>query len=143
MDITSSYKELTIDNIKWGREKAMKILLTSHVGIMPLKHSDFSEGKGAFKLIQYLACGLPVIASSEGYNKVVVNSCSGKIADNTTEWCNAVISISRNLEVWMEFSNKARERFELKYGYDRNLETLREIIKQTINGNRESRGELK
>jgi glycosyltransferase involved in cell wall biosynthesis len=36
----------------------------SDIGIMPLKYTMFENGKCGFKLIQYMASGLPVVASA-------------------------------------------------------------------------------
>ena len=51
------------------------------VGIMPLDDSPWSKGKCAYKLIQYMACKLPVIASPVGANKeVVAHGINGYLA---------------------------------------------------------------
>jgi glycosyltransferase involved in cell wall biosynthesis len=48
--------------IDWNMQEANE-LSSSDIGIMPLKHTMFENGKCGFKLIQYMASGLPVVAS--------------------------------------------------------------------------------
>ena len=50
----------------WSQERETDLLPRCHAGIMPLTDDEFSRGKSAFKLIQYLASGLPLIASPVG-----------------------------------------------------------------------------
>ena len=48
-------------------------MLISHIGIMPLKDTEYTKGKCAFKAIQYMSAGLPVIISPVGLNNEVIN----------------------------------------------------------------------
>ncbi len=54
---------------------------------MPLDDSDYSKGKCAFKLLQYMAAGLPCVASPVGANiEVVHDNESGFLASSEQEW---------------------------------------------------------
>ena len=59
---------LEIVNVHWDREIAKKEITSSHIGLMPLPDTDFTRGKGGFKLIQYMSTAMPVIASAVGFN---------------------------------------------------------------------------
>jgi glycosyltransferase involved in cell wall biosynthesis len=75
----------------WSSEIEAQILSKSHVGIMPLDNDDFSKGKSAFKLIQYMSCGLPLVASSVGENNnVVKNGRNGFLVKNEIEWIESI-----------------------------------------------------
>ena len=57
------------------------------IGIMPLMDSPFARGKCAFKLVQYMAAGLPVIASPVGANcELVEHEVNGYLAETQEEW---------------------------------------------------------
>ncbi|RYD26326.1 MAG: glycosyltransferase, partial [Lysobacteraceae bacterium] len=61
------------------------------IGIMPLPDERWARGKCGYKLIQYMACGLPTIASPVGVNAdIVVAGETGFLARDATEWVAAL-----------------------------------------------------
>lgn len=69
------------------------------IGIMPLEDDEWSRGKCAFKLLQYMAHGKPVVASKVGANtKAVIHGISGILADTEEEWAKAfeVLILNQN-----------------------------------------------
>jgi glycosyltransferase involved in cell wall biosynthesis len=72
---------------KWEEKTEVDDLLKMHIGVMPLKKGPWFEGKCGFKLIQYLACGIPAIASPVGVNsRIVRHHKDGFIAANKEDW---------------------------------------------------------
>ena len=66
------------------------------VGIMPLPDEPWARGKCGYKIIQYMACGVPVIASPVGVNvPLVEDSGCGYLAATAKEW-------RRSLQVLLE-----------------------------------------
>ena len=73
--------------IPWSEDDEVEQLQGFDVGIMPLPDSPWERGKCGFKLIQYMACGLPVIASPVGVNvELVDNGQNGYLASTLEEW---------------------------------------------------------
>lgn len=86
---------LDMEFFDWSCENEAKLLAESDFGIMPLPADDaFAAGKSAYKIIQYFACGLPVIASPVGENSIVVTPECGILADTPEEWAAAIAKIS-------------------------------------------------
>ena len=93
----------------WSADKEVEILKKSHIGIMPLDADSFSQGKSAFKIIQYLATGLPTVASGIGENcNVVRNNETGFLVNSEDEWINAIVNLYENEIVYNKFSKQAK-----------------------------------
>jgi glycosyltransferase involved in cell wall biosynthesis len=61
------------------------------IGIMPLADDPWSRGKCGFKLVQYLACGRPAVASPIGVNPgIVIDGVTGLLASSEDEWVEAL-----------------------------------------------------
>lgn len=88
---------IDVEYLSWEQEKEVEYISQCHVGIMPLPDTPWTQGKCGFKLIQYMACGLPVIASPVGINtKIVKQNINGFLASTTQEWTNSIEKFLNN-----------------------------------------------
>ena len=75
----------------WAAETEVADLQEIDVGIMPLPDSPWERGKCGFKLVQYLACGRPVIGSPVGVNDEIIEpGVNGFKATTPEEWIGAL-----------------------------------------------------
>lgn len=85
--------------IPWSEEGEIDAILDFTVGIMPLHNDPWSRGKCGFKLIQYMSCHKPLIASPVGINCDLVNEPhGGYLASTLEEWYEALEKIYLNKE---------------------------------------------
>lgn len=115
---------LHLVNSLWSRETAREALLKAHLGIMPLLDSQFARGKGGFKLVQYLAAGLPAIASRVGFNAVVVaDGETGYLVSPGDErgWVEAIAEVACHEANWAKLSYASLLRFRDSFSYEANL----------------------
>jgi len=76
-----------VEEVKWSEETEVASIKSADVGIMPLDDTPWEQGKCGYKLIQYMACGLPVIGSAIGANNdIVVQGVTGFLARTSNEW---------------------------------------------------------
>ena len=104
----------------------------SHIGIMPLLDDAFSQGKSAFKLIQYQACGLPSIASAVGENCTVIqHGVNGFLANTPEEWCRALQRLARDRNL---YSNQRRAALSRRkaFSFEHYLPVYRQFLEKTL-----------
>lgn len=61
-----------VEHVAWTESTEVESIAQCDIGIMPLVDSPWEQGKCGYKLIQYMACGLPVVASPVGANVDIV-----------------------------------------------------------------------
>lgn len=57
-----------IDFVPWSASTEHLLVQEMDVGLMPIDDTDLSRGKCSFKMLQYMAAGVPVVASPFGMN---------------------------------------------------------------------------
>lgn len=79
----------------WREDTEVAELSGFDIGIMPLADTPWERGKCAYKLIQYMALGIPVVASPVGVNReVVVHGENGFLAADACEWKTALEALA-------------------------------------------------
>ncbi len=98
------WPEVNVEPVQWSSATEADALAAAHIGIMPLTDDEWSRGKCAFKLLQYMAASLPCVASPVGANtEAVLHGINGFHARDDAEW-------EARLEQLIE-SPSLRERF--------------------------------
>ena len=86
---------------------------------MPLPDKPFERGKCGYKLIQYMVCGKPVVASPVGVNKEIVrDGIDGFLASNETEWSTALELLCSDRKLRNRMGEAGRKRVEEQYNID-------------------------
>jgi glycosyltransferase involved in cell wall biosynthesis len=83
-----------IQFVPWSEEVEVAAIQDASLGIMPLDESEWSRGKCSFKLLSYMSCGLPVVATPVGMNaEVLSRGPIGLAARTPAEWVEAIESV--------------------------------------------------
>ncbi len=88
---------ITSESRPWTEGTEIEELKRFDVGIMPLPCDPWTQGKCGLKLIQYMACGFPVVASPVGVNTEIVESgVNGFLAEDMASWVEALTHLAQN-----------------------------------------------
>ena len=105
-----SHPELKINCRPWSLDKEIDELCQLDVGIMPLKDDPWSRGKCGLKLIHYLSCGIPAVASPVGVNAdFIEESGGGRTASSAEEWISCLSELLTNVELRRDMGQRARK----------------------------------
>jgi glycosyltransferase involved in cell wall biosynthesis len=118
-------------------EKATEILdiQSFDIGIMPLDSSPWELGKCAYKLIQCMACGVPVIGERIGANcDLIEDGQNGFLASDHAEWTEAFKRLLEDPKLRERFAQAGRKTVVEKYS----LKSQEEIMAHIFRSNKPS-----
>ncbi|RYZ19088.1 MAG: glycosyltransferase, partial [Chitinophagaceae bacterium] len=80
--------------IRWNKHTEIEDLLRIDIGIMPLKNDVWAKGKCGFKIIQYMALGIPAVATKVGVNDTIIDEGeNGYTCTTEAEWMIALTDL--------------------------------------------------
>jgi len=128
-DFEFSLINMPVDNVPWSSESEAEQLATANIGIAPMIDNQYSRGKCALKIIQYMAARLPVVSSDVGANRdVVVPGETGILAKNTQEWIKAVQSFAGDSALRDQMGKSGRERMIEHYSQTAVVDRIVKIL---------------
>jgi glycosyltransferase involved in cell wall biosynthesis len=126
-------KNLPIEVLPWSEETEVQLIQSFDIGIMPLSNSLWEKGKCGYKLIQYMACGLPVVASPIGINtKIIQNGTNGLLAKDTSEWIKALRQLLNDESLRRNMGENGRKCVEKVYSLQVQSQKLGKIINNAL-----------
>jgi glycosyltransferase involved in cell wall biosynthesis len=116
----------------WSEEREVADVQSMDIGIMPLPDEVWARGKSGYKLIQYLACAVPAVASPVGVNsQIVEHGRTGFLAETAEEWRSFLIRLIADPGLRARLGAAGRERaerdFSLKSQAPRLVSLLRSV----------------
>lgn len=115
----------------WSEATETQSIGKLDIGIMPLPDSPWERGKCGYKLIQYMACGLPVVASPVGVNREIIDDgVHGFLADKSSDWESALGELLANNDKRRTMGQKGRKRVEKNYSVQAQIPRLRSLLRQ-------------
>ena len=100
----------------WNEKRELSIGQSFDIGVMPLIDGPFERGKCGYKLVQYMAGGIPVIASPVGVNRQIVEpGINGYLAESTEEWLVALRDLMNNVSKRTKMGQAGRQKAEQMY----------------------------
>jgi glycosyltransferase involved in cell wall biosynthesis len=110
------WPEINIDRVAWSAATEAAELATAHIGVMPLTDDEWSRGKCAFKLLQYMAASLPCVASPVGANtEAVIEGVTGFHARDEAQWTRSLELLIGSAELRRRFGAAGRDHVERRY----------------------------
>jgi glycosyltransferase involved in cell wall biosynthesis len=100
----------------WSEDTEAADLAAADIGIAWMPDDDWSRGKCALKVLQYMAAGLPVIANPVGVHvEMIRDGENGLLASTPAEWTDAIEYLARHSDVRRRMGLVGRARVEKEY----------------------------
>ncbi len=121
--------------VDWSEATEVQALQSADVGVMPLEDTPWERGKCGYKLIQYMACGLPVIASAvSANNDILAHGQTGMLARTAQDWLESLETLLGDADLRQRMGAAGRARVEDSYCVQQTGPKLAELLKRTIQG---------
>jgi glycosyltransferase involved in cell wall biosynthesis len=118
---------------EWFEDTETELLSEGDIGIMPLPDTSFARYKCGLKLIQYMACFLPVVASPVGVNKDLVESGrNGFLATSLSEWYAALKTLILDGELRRSYGEYGRAKVSHNYTREIGFSMWQDILKPAL-----------
>ena len=121
----------------WSETTEVDDIQRFDVGLMPLPDEPWERGKCGYKLIQYMACARPVIASPVGANRQIVeHGVNGFLATTDDEWRSALDMLYAAPELRARLGAAGRRKVETAYCTRVTAPRLANLLKAAASTNR-------
>lgn len=108
------------EHVPWSADTEAAALTRADIGIAPTPQDRWTLGKCGFKIIQYMASGLPAIASPVGANReIIIENETGFLPADSSEWIESIAKLAADPAERQAFGSAARKRVEEHFSLDR------------------------
>jgi glycosyltransferase involved in cell wall biosynthesis len=105
-----------IEFVRWNKESEIDDLMELDIGLMPLPDTEWAHGKCGFKILQYMALGIPTVASAVGVNSDIIDhGVDGLLCADAEEWKTNLTRLLSQSELRETFRSAGRRKVESRY----------------------------
>lgn len=115
--------------VPWSAAGEAEALGSAHIGIAPMRDDDWSRGKCALKVLQYMAAALPVVSSAAGANAEIVRpGVNGYLAADTDAWGEQIAALAADASLRCRLGDAGRREVVAGYSIEPVFSRLREVF---------------
>lgn len=134
-DVASQFSSVVPEVVAWSEDDEVATINRMDIGIMPLRDGPWERGKCGYKIIQYMACGLPVVASAVGTNSDIVrNGENGFLAADSSAWEAYLGQLIKNYSLRSRMGQAGRACVENEYSLKAQAPRLAEVLRNAGQG---------
>jgi len=114
----------------WAADTEAASLIAGDIGIAPTPTDRWTLGKCGFKIVQYMAAGLPVIADPVGANaEIIRDNQTGLLPPTAGDWPGAIAKLAADAQLRQTFGQAGRARVEAEYSINKAADFWADLLK--------------
>ncbi len=107
--------------VQWSKENEIQDLMQFDIGLMPLTDDIWAKGKCGFKALQYMALGIPALASPVGVNSIIIDDgTNGFLCNSLVQWEESIQKLLEDPELRNRMGTSGREKIVNNYSVESN-----------------------
>jgi glycosyltransferase involved in cell wall biosynthesis len=116
-------------NLQWSLDGEVELFNQCDIGVYPLPDDDWARGKCGFKAIQFMSCGVPVVASAVGVNREIVqDGVNGFLASTPDEWRHKLSALMGDANLRRRMGAAGRRTIQARYSLQVNGPRVAAVI---------------
>ena len=118
-----------VENPSWALDGEIDLFRNCDIGVYPLLDDAWAKGKCGFKAIEFMACGVPVVASAVGVNREIIeDGVNGFLATTDNEWVEKLGRLIADPALRARFAAAGRRTTEERYSLHVNAPKLADVL---------------
>jgi glycosyltransferase involved in cell wall biosynthesis len=118
-----------VELVPWSVATEVPTLQRIDIGVYPLPSDSWVQGKSGLKALQYMALGIPAVATAIGCNdRVIEDGVSGYLVSTPEQWIARLSQLLIDPELRRTLGTNARKRVESIYSVEANKNTYLSIF---------------
>jgi len=128
-----SFEGVRTTNEPWSLDREVELFNTCDIGVYPLTDDEWAKGKCGFKAIQFMACGVPVVAAAVGVNREIIqDGVNGLLASNEREWHDKLSRLLGDAQLRHRLGAAGRKTIEQRYSLAVNAPKLTALLRDVV-----------
>ncbi|GAB3791398.1 glycosyltransferase family 4 protein [Dyella agri] len=128
-EVAEQFGSIVPEVAAWSEDSEAATIARMDIGIMPLRDGPWERGKCGYKIIQYMACGLPVVASAVGANlDIVRHGEDGFLAEGAPAWRDGLERLIANPSLRARMGRSGRAHVEDEYSVAAQAPRLAQLL---------------
>jgi glycosyltransferase involved in cell wall biosynthesis len=118
---------------RWSADREVQDLAEFDIGIIPLPDDEWTRGKSAFKALQCMGMGLPVVCSAVGPSlELIRNGENGFLAATANEWEDILATLIADASLRERLGRAGRRTIEEQFSMTRSAYALADVLRAAV-----------
>lgn len=124
---------IPIEAHEWSAVNEVELLQRIDIGLYPLPDEEWVYGKSGLKALQYMALGIPTIATKIGANyRIIDDGKSGFLVKSDKDWTEKIELLIRDAKLRQKLGSEGRKKVEQFYSIKANAPTYLKVLDNLI-----------
>lgn len=133
-DADFKMKGVIVDAIPWKAETEVEDLSQIDIGLYPLPDEEWVHGKAGGKALQYMALGIPTLATAIGANfSIIQNGVNGFLIQHHSEWKKYILQLLESETLRKNIGMQGRKTCVKKFSHQANKHLYIDALNKVLN----------
>jgi len=124
-----------VEALPWNEKYEVEVISRFDIGVYPLPNEEWVLGKSGLKALQYMALGIPTVATDIGtIHRIIRNGENGFLVSSEDEWKTTIESLMNDQCLRQKTGKQGSLTVEELYSINANKEKYLTILNSLTNG---------